>query len=460
MANAARSALLGYNHNLRYRGCIYHVQTEDSGPTNPHVSTHLFHEGTIFASKRRDYDSDLPEENVRAIMKDQHRAILRELKQGLYDERLAGFVASEGEAPAPTDEAALPVVEFDVAPVEAVVEAVALDLDLLPDPTGHTPPPEPPPTEAPSSAAPGYYTVKRPTRERPILDAPRGDAGRGPVRRPTPPPMQPPRPRDSTPAVAAQRSATSFATKKKTVERVGQPPKISPSPSPSPPQSRETVQGMAPGSTYSSSSEQLPEVVFDSDASRAPAAGARPTPPAARPPSVPPRSSPTARPPSVPPRAPPFPPAASRPPFPPRPTPTPGAARQDPGAVVVQRQVVVGVGAAPSAMGARPRRPVPPVPYVVKEGSHASATSQRPPTSPPRASPVPKTAIPVVPPRPLAPPVATSTNAPLTATAGGTQARPAFVPPQAAPSDLISDKSLDEVILAYLSQGEAEGEGK
>ena len=81
MAKPARSPLLGYNHNVKYGGHIFHVQTEDSGPGNPHVFTHLFFEGSILASKRGQYEPDLPEDEVRAMMQAQHKAILKELKQ-------------------------------------------------------------------------------------------------------------------------------------------------------------------------------------------------------------------------------------------------------------------------------------------------------------------------------------------------------------------------------------------
>ena len=49
-----RSPVLGYNHNVRYAGRLWHVQTEDSGVQNPHLFTHLFHDGTILATKRLD----------------------------------------------------------------------------------------------------------------------------------------------------------------------------------------------------------------------------------------------------------------------------------------------------------------------------------------------------------------------------------------------------------------------
>src|SRR5690606_34821597 len=32
----------GFNHNIKHKGRIFHIQTEDSGPKNPHIITHLF----------------------------------------------------------------------------------------------------------------------------------------------------------------------------------------------------------------------------------------------------------------------------------------------------------------------------------------------------------------------------------------------------------------------------------
>ena len=103
MAKPARSPLLGYNHNVKYGGHIFHVQTEDSGPGNPHVFTHLFFEGSILASKRGQYEPDLPEDEVRAMMQAQHKAILKELKQTAYDERITRFFSLRGE-PFPAQE--------------------------------------------------------------------------------------------------------------------------------------------------------------------------------------------------------------------------------------------------------------------------------------------------------------------------------------------------------------------
>ena len=84
------SPLLGYNNNLRHAGKLFHIQTEDSGVEHPHVITHLFTEGTILATKKTSYshmleDDDL-EAGVRKLMKDQHKAMAIELRDGVHDE--------------------------------------------------------------------------------------------------------------------------------------------------------------------------------------------------------------------------------------------------------------------------------------------------------------------------------------------------------------------------------------
>src|SRR5256885_10673343 len=97
MAKPTRSPLLGYNHNVKYKGRIYHVQTEDSGPANPHLFTHLYYEGTIVATKRHEYDRESSDDVVRGLMQGQHKAILKELRHGVHDDRLAGFFGTRGE---------------------------------------------------------------------------------------------------------------------------------------------------------------------------------------------------------------------------------------------------------------------------------------------------------------------------------------------------------------------------
>jgi hypothetical protein len=53
MAKTFEKAVTGFNHNIKYKGKVYHVQTEDSGVNNPHIITHLFVGGTSSPRRRR-----------------------------------------------------------------------------------------------------------------------------------------------------------------------------------------------------------------------------------------------------------------------------------------------------------------------------------------------------------------------------------------------------------------------
>jgi hypothetical protein len=81
--------ITGFNHNIKHKGRVYHVQTEDSGPKNPHIITHLFVGGNIVSSKKTQY-ADLVgkpdyETTVRKMMEEQHKQMLRNLVNGAFD---------------------------------------------------------------------------------------------------------------------------------------------------------------------------------------------------------------------------------------------------------------------------------------------------------------------------------------------------------------------------------------
>ncbi len=84
--------VVGFNHNIMYKGEMFHIQTEDSGIANPHIITLLYRGGTIIASKKTCYDDILKVENleqvVEELMKEQHKDMLRRLKAGEFDERV------------------------------------------------------------------------------------------------------------------------------------------------------------------------------------------------------------------------------------------------------------------------------------------------------------------------------------------------------------------------------------
>ena len=106
--------ITGANTNVRHRGAMYHVQTEDSGLANPRIISHLYHGGTILASEKTDYGDKVDQENleavVRGLIEAQHKQMLDRLKQGDFDAAIAerlgdvtddGLEETESDAPTP-----------------------------------------------------------------------------------------------------------------------------------------------------------------------------------------------------------------------------------------------------------------------------------------------------------------------------------------------------------------------
>jgi len=124
--------LSGFNTNLRHRGVLFHVQTEDSGRANPHIISHLFHGGNILASRKQDYRDllDLGElpDAVREMMESQHKDMLRSLIRGDCDAQIVERLGREvfGDITADT-QADLDTLEPDARePVDAT-EGIAAE---------------------------------------------------------------------------------------------------------------------------------------------------------------------------------------------------------------------------------------------------------------------------------------------------------------------------------------------
>src|SRR6266511_5576110 len=97
MGVEAKKMVVGFNHNIKHKGKMYHIQTEDSGLENPHIITHLFVGGNILASKKTSYADIVGAENlaqvVRELMEEQHKEMLRNLVNGVYDDVDAALAA-------------------------------------------------------------------------------------------------------------------------------------------------------------------------------------------------------------------------------------------------------------------------------------------------------------------------------------------------------------------------------
>jgi outer membrane biosynthesis protein TonB len=115
--------VVGFNHNFRYKGEVYHIQTEDSGVKSPNIVTLLYQGGTILASKKTSYADiakvDNLEQVVEELMKEQHKNMLRSLKSGEYDDVIERFQAGKKVTPVMSEEEsakAPPTVEKPTAP--------------------------------------------------------------------------------------------------------------------------------------------------------------------------------------------------------------------------------------------------------------------------------------------------------------------------------------------------------
>ena len=80
--------ITGFNTDVKYRGLVYHVQTEDKGRENPLIETLIYKGGEILASRRLPYAELIRDANTEAaiarLMEEQHKAMILEVKRGRF----------------------------------------------------------------------------------------------------------------------------------------------------------------------------------------------------------------------------------------------------------------------------------------------------------------------------------------------------------------------------------------
>lgn len=121
----ARPPVLGFNNNVRHRGRVFHIQTEDSGVKSPRIVTHLFADGgRIMKTLRTSYAELLERADspqlVRQIMKEQHQAMFAALRAGELDALLE---TACGPLPLPRSEPRAQRPEAARAPSSATLPA-------------------------------------------------------------------------------------------------------------------------------------------------------------------------------------------------------------------------------------------------------------------------------------------------------------------------------------------------
>ena len=97
--------LTGYNTDFKFQGKIYHVQTEDGGVNSPYITSLMYFQGAILASRKTSYadilKADCLDDVVRDLMMEQHKQMILDLMQGKLDLNNAPHEATYQPAPAP-----------------------------------------------------------------------------------------------------------------------------------------------------------------------------------------------------------------------------------------------------------------------------------------------------------------------------------------------------------------------
>jgi hypothetical protein len=83
--------ITGFNTDVDHQGRLFHVQTEDKGLQNPVVESLIYCGGEIIASRSDSYvelteNGGYAEEDLQRRMEAQHRAMIRDIHNGQYDD--------------------------------------------------------------------------------------------------------------------------------------------------------------------------------------------------------------------------------------------------------------------------------------------------------------------------------------------------------------------------------------
>ncbi len=165
----APSPLLGFNNNVRHRGRVFHIQTEDSGVRHPHIITHLFADGgrilkTIKTSYAEHVGADGLQETVRAMMQEQHKAMFLGLRGGEYDYLFDDAAKAADSARKAAERAAtleVPTLDVELPP--------RVEVPIVEPPPSHRKKPSRPElvldpgallNHAPRAAAPGLHEMQ------------------------------------------------------------------------------------------------------------------------------------------------------------------------------------------------------------------------------------------------------------------------------------------------------------
>ena len=155
--------LTGFNTDIKHAERVFHVQTEDRGPSNPVVESLVYVGGEILLSKKSPYGEHvhagkIDEKAVRELMDLQHRRILEAIRRGRLDKKESGattFDLPDDTFPAPPG--------VSPAAVAAVAAILSAPVEPLPgDPGSRPAPPKERSGVRPAAGRPASGVTARP----------------------------------------------------------------------------------------------------------------------------------------------------------------------------------------------------------------------------------------------------------------------------------------------------------
>ena len=136
--------IVGFNHNITYRGTGFHVQTEDSGVKKAQLVTLLYHGGTIIGSHKTTYADIIKVNNLEKVVEDlakeQHKGMLKRLTRGEFDQRIGEMgISIDIDTVAPIVPPPVPKPAVVVEPAVAVKPVTVATLPEVPAPIVEAP---------------------------------------------------------------------------------------------------------------------------------------------------------------------------------------------------------------------------------------------------------------------------------------------------------------------------------
>ena len=95
--------ITGFNTDVKHRGTVFHVQTEDKGLPAAWVETLIFVGGMVVARRKRNYqdliEGEPSQRVIGKVLEDQHRSMIAEIKLGNFDQQFEELSGQAKETP-------------------------------------------------------------------------------------------------------------------------------------------------------------------------------------------------------------------------------------------------------------------------------------------------------------------------------------------------------------------------